>query len=140
MRGLSLRLVMAGLIAVSAAAVAGCGSTDTPTTPTPPVETVTDTFTGTLTLNGAATFPFIAATAGTVTATLTAAEPAVPIGLSLGTFNGLVCTLVKANDVAVVGASVTGSITSASSLCVRVADAQGTLTDPVAFTVTIVHP
>jgi hypothetical protein len=140
MRRSSHRLLLAFLVAAGAVGAAACGNSDTPTTPTTPAVTVTETFAGTLTLNGATTYPFVTLASGTITVTLTSIDPAVAIGVSLGTWNGTVCTLVKANDAAVVGASLTGTTSSAALLCVRVADATGTLTDPVAYTVTVVHP
>ena len=59
----------------SALAGAGCNSDSntTPTTPTPTA--VTETFTGTLTVNGAVTFPFVADQAGSANAVLKAMQP-----------------------------------------------------------------
>jgi type IV pilus biogenesis protein CpaD/CtpE len=133
------------LVSVLATGLAGCSSNDTittPTTPTTPGNPVTEPpFTGTLKVNGAATYPFTATTGGTTTATLATLAPdaSVAIGLSLGTWNGSACQIVIANDNATQAVAITGTVTAASSLCVRVYDA-GRLTAPVDFNVTIVHP
>ena len=48
--------------------------------------------------------------------------PRSPVGLSLGTWTGSACQVVIANDNALQGAIVTGTVTSAASLCVRIYD------------------
>jgi len=59
-------------IAAAALSMSACGD-NSPTTPTPtPPASVTDTFSGTLTRNGATTFPFNVSGVGTVYLTLTA--------------------------------------------------------------------
>lgn len=131
------------LLATIATGAAACNSDDTttpPTTPTPP--NVTETFTGTLTLNGASTFRFSAAAAGTVTATLTTVGPdaTLTIGLSLGNWTGSACQLVVANDAAGQTAAVSGTVTAPATLCVRVYDPASKVTTAADFTVTVVHP
>src|SRR3954465_6232204 len=133
------------LVSVLATGLAGCSSNDTittPTTPTTPGNAVTEPpFTGTLKVNGAATYPFTATSAGTITATLASITPdaSVAIGLSIGTWNGSACQIVIANDNATQTMAITGAVTAASNLCVRVYD-QGRLTGSVDFNVTIVPP
>ncbi len=132
--------------ALLAWALWACGDSTSPTTPTSPSPTTpattTETFEGTLTPNGARTFTFTAGTAGTVTATLTtlAPDPATPVGLALGTWSGTTCQIVLANDNAVQGTVVTGAVSGAGNLCVRLYDAAGTLPGSVTFTITVVHP
>lgn len=135
------------LLAVVGLAVSGCsgGSTATtlPTTPTttPPTTTatITQTFTGNLNINGAATLPFTTQ-AGTVTATLTAlGDPAVTVGLALGTWSGTSCVIAIASDTSLVGATVTGTSAATSNVCVRIYDV-GFLTATIPFTITITHP
>jgi hypothetical protein len=144
---------MTGLVLVTAAiATSGCGNNNTVSNPsaTPPV-TVTDTFEGTLTVNGAITQPFVVQTAGQVVATLTSLDPASVVvngettdtvmGLSLGTWNGLVCTIgapTLANDKAKVGVALTASATATGNYCVRVYDS-GSLTQPTAYQLTVAH-
>ncbi len=134
------------LLGVLATAAAACNKNSTTTATTPTTTTTTATsiteppFTGTLKLNGAATYAFTATTGGTITATLSTLAPnATGIGLSLGTWNGSACQIVIANDNTTQSVAVSGTVTAASSLCVRVYDV-GRLTAPVDFTVTIVHP
>jgi hypothetical protein len=136
MRRLSHCLLLATVIAAGAAA---CGTADPLVRPTPPSVTVTETFSGSFKANSAVTHPFVSQAAGTVTATLSAVTPAVNIGLSLGTWDGTVCTIVKANDNATPTAAISGDVTSAASLCVRLYDV-GNVTDTLEYTVTVVHP
>lgn len=135
-----MRCVISRLLAVAlvAGGVAACDSTDTPTTPTPATP-ITETFTGSIAPNGAITSPFVTMASGAVSATLTSVEPAVNMGLSLGTWNGTACQAVVANDNAPVSATITGSVTTVSSLCVRVYDV-GFVVNPVTYIVTVVHP
>jgi hypothetical protein len=129
------------LIALAALGAAGCDEDTTPTTPTPPASTVTESFSGSLTRNGAVTFSFSVAATGQVTATLTElASSAVPVGLSLGNWNGTTCQIVLANDNSVQGTFVTGSMSGTGDLCVRLYDASGNLESTVAFKVDVVHP
>lgn len=119
----------------------GC-SDNTPTAPTQPeVVTTTETFTGTININGAATHSFFTTTVGQVNATLTVLDPADrTISMTLGTWNGVSCAIVIANDKAVVTSVVTGTVsTSSGSLCVRVSDV-GSLIGPTNYEVQVVHP
>ena len=61
-------------------------------------------------------------------------------GLALGTWNGQGCQIVIANDAALVNTTVTGTVSAATSLCARVYDASGTVTDPLSYTISVVHP
>jgi hypothetical protein len=148
-QGECMRRLIPGLLllAVFATGTAACNnndSTSTVTTPTTttPTATVTEVFSGTLNLNGASTYPFTATAAGTVTATLTTLTPdaTLPIGLSLGTWTGSACQVVIANDSAAQTAAISGTVTSAAALCVRVYDPAAKVTTASDFTVTIVHP
>jgi hypothetical protein len=133
------------LLATLATGAAGCNddTPETPTTPTNPTTplTFTETFTGTLNTNGAASSPFTAKTGGTVTATLTTVAPdaTVAVGIFLGTWTGSACQVVVANDNALQGAIVSGTVTSAASLCVRIYDV-GKVTAPLNYTITVVRP
>ena len=137
-----LRLRGPVLLAVALAA-AGCGSNNTITNPnqTPPTQ-VTETFEGSVNINGAVTQPFVVQTAGTIVATYTTLDPSdAVVGLSLGTWNGLVCAQgggALANDAAKVGVSVTGSATATGNYCVRVYDT-GKLTQTTSYQLTVTH-
>jgi hypothetical protein len=142
MRRLIRGLLLFGVLATS---VAACNNNSTTTTTTPTTTTaapITEPpFTGTLKVNGASVLPFTATTGGTVTATLTSLAPdaTIGIGLSIGTWTGSACQVVIANDNALPAAAISGTVTAAASLCVRVYDV-GKLTAPTDFSVTIVHP
>jgi hypothetical protein len=92
-------------------------------------------------VNGSKTFTFTTQAAGTVTATLTSLSPdsTVTIGLALGTWNGSACQIVLANDSAIQGTVVTGTVSGIGNLCVWVHDV-GMLADLTTFVVTVVHP
>jgi hypothetical protein len=102
---------------------------------------VTETFSGTLTANGAFTFPFIVASPGVLTGTLTALapDPFTTIGIALGTFTGGTCQIILANDDAIQGSTITGVVNAQGALCARVYDSKGQLPQPVTFTITVAH-
>jgi predicted small lipoprotein YifL len=113
------------------AAVAACGQKDPflPTGPSTPPTVRTETFTGTLTRNSAYTHPFSVTDSGDVSVFLItsadardASNDSIPIGVSLGTWNGAACAIVIANDKVAPGSSITGRATAAGNLCVRVYD------------------
>ncbi len=113
---------------------------NTGTTPTP--SNKTDTFSDTLDKNGAKTHQFTATASGSVSAALTtlAGDPSLRVSLALGTWNGTVCQIILANDSAAQGTIVTGNVSTASNLCVRIADANGSVPGPTPYTITATHP
>ena len=125
------------LVALAASA---CSDNSAPSGPTaPPPTAITETFDGTLTVNGAVTQPFVVGTAGTVVVQLAALEPAdAVIGVSIGTWNGVTCQIVIANDSATSGASATGNAMSTGNYCVRVYDV-GKLTRAAGYQITLIH-
>jgi len=133
------RFTLAALVA-AALSMSACGD-NSPTTPTPiPPSSVTDTFSGTLTVNGATTFPFSVSSSGAVYLTLTSvADTSVIVGMSLGTFSVTgVCSAVLSNDAAVQGASITGSATNIGTLCARVYDV-GKVVSPLDYQISVTH-
>jgi hypothetical protein len=117
------------LLIPALAAVMGCGGSDTtPTTPSTLPTVLTETFTGTLTRNSAYTHPFSVSDSGDVSVFLInsadTGDPnnSIPLGVSLGTWNGASCAIVIANDNVAAGSSITGRATAAGNLCVRVYD------------------
>lgn len=121
-------------------AAAGCDDTVT-TGPSAVVSVaVTDTFSGTLSRNGAATYPF-STNAGSVTATITVLSPdsTVVVGVSMGVWNGNSCEVILSRDNATQGTSVVGSATAPGNLCVRIHDI-GTLVQPSAYQIDVTHP
>ena len=120
---------------------AACDNGDLDVTiPTPTL--VTETFTGTVTLNGAVSHGFTAQSAGTTVAEITAIDPAGSfVGFQMGTWSGVVCTAVLSNDAGTLSSILSAQTQSAASLCVRLHDPNGTLTDKtVTYTVKVVHP
>jgi hypothetical protein len=113
---------------------------ESPTIPNPPL--VTETFTGTVTLNGAVVHNFNATAAGTTTATITAVDPAGSfLGFEMGTTTGVICTAVLSNPAGTISSVLTAQTQSSATLCVRLHDSNGTLTDKtVTYTVTVTHP
>ena len=122
--------------------VAACdsGSLTAPTQPGPS-PTVTDTFTGTLSINGAMTYTFTSIGAGTLQATLKTVLPdsTIPVGFSVGIWNGTTCQITLANDNAFQGTVILGNVNGSGVLCTRVHDV-GKLVDAASFEITIVHP
>jgi hypothetical protein len=140
-----LALVLSGALLLAACGGSGTGTSGiptaptTPTTPTTPAATVTQTFTGDLNTNGASSFPF-STQAGTVTAILTTlSDPTVTVGLALGSWTGTACSIAVANDAALSGATVVGTATAATNVCVRIYDV-GFVTTTLAYTITVTHP
>ena len=136
-----LRPTLLTTMLLTAALGAACGDDDIPTAPSgPDPVAVSETFNDVLNPNGGRTHTFVAERAGSVTATLNAieADPVPVIGMCLGTFNGLACQVILANDNAQVGQTITGTATSSGVFCVRIYDT-GRLTQNVNYTVTVTH-
>jgi len=139
------RRVRSGLfigLAAMMVAAAGCDSgSQNPITPTPPVIPVTDTFTGSINVNGAMTFTFAAAGAGSLSATLTSLTPdtTVQVGFLMGVWNGTTCQATLANDASFQGTVILGQVNGIGTLCARIFDV-GKLTDSTSFEITVVHP
>jgi hypothetical protein len=133
-------LSRAALLALALAGAA-CDNGDEPiTAPTPTL--VTEEFTGSVTLNGAVSHGFNVSTAGSTVAEITAIDPAGSfIGFQMGTWSGVVCTAVLSNDAGTLASVLSARTQSAASLCVRLHDPNGTLTDKtVTYRVKVVHP
>src|SRR5581483_7895429 len=129
MRRLFVRALLLILVAGAASACGSNNNTSTiPTGPTLPT-VLTETFDGTLKHNAAYTHPFSVGAAGSVSVFLISSVDAgnpsnnqIPLGVSLGTWNGASCSIVIANDNVSPGSSITGTATAAGNLCVRVYD------------------
>jgi hypothetical protein len=140
-----MRSVFVLAVVLATFAMSACGDEDAPETPTGPTTpaTVTSTFTGTITRNGAATHFFNASTTGTVTATLTSLSPnpEIVVGFALGTSSsgGTVCNVVLVRDNAVQSTVIFGNVNASGELCVRIYDV-GNVTDPIDYSISVVHP
>src|SRR6266852_2122832 len=107
-----------------AGAASACGGTIATALTAPTPTTSTDTFSGTVTRNGGFSYPFAAQQAGPVTASFTSigTDNTITLGLALGTWDGVACSILIVNDNATAGVIVTGTANAAGSLCVRVFD------------------
>ena len=134
---------MLPVLFLALASVTACGDDDPPATPTGPTAptTVTVTFTGTVNRNGANSHPF-PTDSGTVTAIISTLSPdsVAIVGLTLGTWNGVACQTIIANDRATQGTSIIGTASGSGNLCVRVFDATGELAGATNYEVQVVHP
>jgi len=136
---------LCGPVLVAALAATGCSDNDPITNPdqTPPTQ-VTETYSGTLTVNGAVTHPIQVLTAGNVISTVTALDPVddeTRIGLSMGTWNGIACSVGSpslSNDSAKVGVSLTATATATGNYCVRVYDV-GKIKQATSYDLTVTH-
>ena len=136
----SWRVMGAGVLLAGSFGLVACGGTNNLTppigaTPLP----VTEVFQDALATNGARTYPFVVQAGGTVTVTLTSIEPAVAVGLSLGTWNGIACQIVIANDKASSGTVVTGTASAIGNLCVRIYDI-GEVSGTASYSISVFHP
>jgi hypothetical protein len=127
---------LAGLPLV--ALTVACDDNSRPITTPDPVA-VTETFSATLTPNDAESHPF-SSSRGTVTATLTAVAPdnTMIVGFSLGTWNGISCAVSIANDKALQGTSIIGTVNGTGNLCVRLYDV-GAINEALSYEVRVVH-
>jgi len=76
-----------------------------------------------------------------VTATLTSLSPdATAIaGFAMGEWTGIACVERIANDTAAQATVISGNVSAAAQLCIRVRDV-GRFTEPVDYEVTVVYP
>jgi hypothetical protein len=114
-------------VAVACGSDSSSSSLPTPSTPLPTV--LTETFSGVLNRNSGYTHPFVVSQQGDVTVFLLTSTDSsnpsndqIPIGVSLGTWNGTSCAIVVASDNVAPGGSLIGHATAAGNLCVRVYD------------------
>ena len=136
MQRLFWRALLVVAVVGAAAACDDNNNFSTPTGPTTPPTVLTETFSGTLVRNAAFTHPFTVNDAGDVSVfLLQSVDPAhpdnnaIPIGVSLGTWNGVSCAVVIASDSIMPvntdnpsQGQLTGRATAAGNLCVRVYD------------------
>ena len=127
------------LLAVAALTATACETTTTPPDPILPPPTVVP-FSGTLTINGAATHRFSSTIAGEIDVRLKTLAPdsTVTIGLNLGVWTGASCSIVIADDNAILNALLVGTSTAGGEFCARVSDV-GKLTAPTDYLIEVTH-
>jgi hypothetical protein len=136
------RKLYPALLLVAALGVSACDNDlENATQPAPPAPTVTETFEGALNPNNAVTHTFTTAATGTVQAVLTEISPdaTMAVGLVLGVWNGFACTTSMSLDAAVQGNALTGTVSGAGTLCVRIHD-NGKVAVPLTYKITVTHP
>lgn len=140
LRLMNIRVLGVVLLACTLAACDD-GSPTGPTTP--PQDPVTVEYSGAITRGGAATHDFAPSAGGTVTATITALDGGedFAVGFALGNWFASACSLVLANDNAANGAVLSGTLSQAGPLCVRIYDV-GHIEAGVSipYTIEVVHP
>ena len=135
------RLLILGLsVSVTALAAAGCGD-DLTDMETSPSLTVTETFSGTLNPNGGSTHVFVVSSKGAVQATLASvgSDNTLVVGLALGNWTGIACSMTVANDNTVATVPLTATVSAAGQLCARVYDTKG-LAEAAQYTLEVIHP
>jgi hypothetical protein len=135
----SATVLFCGMLLSSCAGDSSSSSSST----SPTTAVTTESFSGTVAVGGADSHVFtVALSGGQVNAILTAAGPpsTIYMGLGIGTYSGVTCTLLTSGSVVTQAGSVaqlSGTI-NAGSYCVQVYDA-GNQTVPVTYAVTVNH-
>lgn len=136
-----MRIPCLFIVSIAALLAAACG--ETPAAPSTSITSPsTETFSSLLTAKGSASRTFATHDRGAVSLTLTSTTPAdvvVGVGVGIPKSNGGGCILTASVDTAA-GPSAQVSITAETGdYCVQLYD-PGTLTEQVAFTLSITHP
>lgn len=133
------------LLCAATLCLAGCGDDDPPTTPTP-VQPLVEPITGSLRPLSVRIHPFSVHSPGSVTITVTQITPNDPnaptvIGMDLGTALGpSVCQVEVSNTDVVQGEAVSGTATTAGTLCVRIYDvSQNGLPGEITYVLSVQH-
>lgn len=130
------------LVLVVALASASCGSDDSTTSPTSPTPVyVTDTFSGTLATGETARHSFAAKTGGSIQIALATLAPdtTLTMGIGLGTWDGVACSVILQTGVATVSSVFSASATVAGNYCVTIFDV-GSVATTTEYTLSVVHP
>lgn len=141
-RSVSRTFLIVALLALAPLAFAACDEEDPVTPPTAP-DPVTETISGSITRNGAESKPFTVSAPGAVTATLKTigSDNTLVVGFMLGNWINDACSVVVANDKATGGSVLTGTMSNAGTLCVRMYDVGNIPAgQSVAYSVEVVHP
>ena len=116
-----------------------CTDPVAPPAPTPVVPTITETFTDTLIQLGSNTHQFTVQQVGGLKVSLSNVDPPSAVAFGVGTQSLVGCTLIS-RKIYEPGATaeLSGTATTSGQFCVMVFDA-GTLTQPITYTVTVLH-
>jgi hypothetical protein len=116
-----------------------CADPVAPAAPTPVTPTVTETFSDTLLGLGSNTHQFSIQQIGGVKVTLSDVTPPTTVAFGLGAQSIVGCTLLTQLTVNPGGtAELAGTLTTVGNFCIIVFDA-GSLVEPVAYKVTVLH-
>lgn len=141
-RTVSRKCLVVAMLAIVPFVLSACDDEDPITPPTAP-DPVTETFSGSITRNGAESKPFTVSAPGAVTATLKTigADNTLVVGFMLGNWLNDSCSVVVANDSATGGTILTGTMSAAGTLCVRMYDVGNVPAGAsVPYSVEVVHP
>jgi hypothetical protein len=122
-----------------AAIAAACGDNTTPTSPTTPTKPAAENWSSTLSPGGTSSRSFTVTAAGIINVTMTGAGSTVGLGVGLPRTSGGGCRLGVSVNTGGGSAPQISTQADVGQYCVQVFDL-GTLTDPIAFTLTIDHP
>jgi len=130
-------------VVLAAVSLAACTkSTSSAASPTSPATKTTDTFNGAVPVKSSDMHSFTVSAAGQVDITLTSTTPAgAALGLSVGTAAASGCSAVAGGSVVASAGSVAqlSGVLSPATYCVALFDIGGQ-SQPVSYTVTVVHP
>ena len=116
-----------------------CADPVAPPAPTPVAPTITDTFSDTLLQFGSNTHRFTVQQVGGMKVTISNITPKITVGFGVGTPGLTGCTVIR--DAKATGGETTelsGTASITGDFCVGVFDA-GDVTEPITYTVTVLH-
>jgi hypothetical protein len=125
-------------LCAAALACAACAET-VPAAPSVAPATVTETFTASLGVSGSNTHPVTVQQPGKFVVTLVSIDPAVAVGVAVGSLSNGTCLAFSTNASVQPGGTVAISGTAlAGSFCVEVYDV-GNVVDTVTYTISVAH-
>jgi hypothetical protein len=135
-----MRKRILGAVLGAAILATGCSDPTPPTRPTPVPATIPETFSDTLLVAGANTHTFSVSAVGAIQVSLPSVNPGASVGLGIGFPSLGSCTPIDRVAAAVAGNAVqlSGTATVPGLFCVVIYDA-GTLVEPVAYTINVLH-
>jgi hypothetical protein len=119
---------------------AACADPVAPPAPTPVTPTITEAFSDTLIQLGSNTHQFTVQQVGGLKVSLSNVNPPAAVAFGVGTQSLVGCTLIiQLKYEPGVTEQLSGTATTAGQFCVMVYDGGGTLSEPVTYTVTVLH-